>query len=519
MSQFELVISSEDGGERRLDVESKGLIIGRSPDADILLADALVSRQHARVYPGGEGVVVEDLGSRNGVLISGERITKANLDEGDAFSIGPYTFTVERLSPLAETSTMISYEKANDLYESIINDSRGGRLPLLYKAAQLLGTEFDLDVLFNKVLQLIFEALPVRRAFVLNLAPHTNEPIVRASLIQGPQTEGTPFSKTLVRHVVSMRASVLTSNAQEDERFDGAASILGQSIKSAMCAPLYGRDDVVGAIYVDAAEGGAGFTNDDLEVLTAIGKVVGVAYENARMHQESIENERLVAIGEATAGLGHCVKNILAGMKGGGELVEMALIGKDIARIEKAWPLVQRGLDRIETLMMNLLTYSRERTPDLMPTDVNDIITEIIEMTHHRAEQVKATIEFVREEIGSVPADGRELYRVILNLVTNAIEACEEKEGCVITLSTRRTSAGCYIDVADTGMGIPPEILPRLSQAFVSTKGSRGTGLGLACSYKIIREHGGTITVASEVGKGTTFTVFLPVTTMITARG
>jgi len=126
-------------------------------------------------------------------------------------------------------------------------------------------------------------------------------------------------------------------------------------------------------------------------------------------------------------------------------------------------------------------------------------------------------LEFDRGELGTVYVDGRAIYRVILNLLMNAVEACEAREEGPrsVTLTTRAESQGSIIEVRDTGVGIPPEIRDKLSQAFVSTKGSRGTGLGLACSYKIVREHGGSIEVDSEVGQGTTFTVFLPNQTLL----
>ena len=145
--------------------------------------------------------------------------------------------------------------------------------------------------------------------------------------------------------------------------------------------------------------------------------------------------------------------------------------------LERGWPILRRSIERIETLVLNLLTFSRDRQPQIMPTDLNGLIEEVIEVVRQRAEAAKAAFQFVRGEIGIVYIDGREIYRVILNLLTNAVDACEEKGG-TITVTTRREPTGCYFDISDTGSGIPPEIMPRLSQAFVSTKGSRGTGPG-----------------------------------------
>jgi signal transduction histidine kinase len=281
-----------------------------------------------------------------------------------------------------------------------------------------------------------------------------------------------------------------------------------------MCAPLCGRDNIVGAIYVDPGHDATNYTPEDLELLTAIARVVGVAVENARLYKENVERERLAAIGEATAGVGHCVKNILTGVKGGEQFIDNALSQKDFKWLERGWPILRRSIERIETLVLNLLTFSRDRQPQIMPTDLNGLIDEVLEVLRQRAETLKIKLEQVRGDIGIVYIDGREMYRVLLNLLTNAVDACEDQGG-VISVVTYRESSGCYIEVSDTGGGIPPEIMPKLAQAFVSTKGSRGTGLGLACSYKIVHEHGGDIACKSEVGKGTTFTVCLPTSTII----
>jgi len=104
------------------------------------------------------------------------------------------------------------------------------------------------------------------------------------------------------------------------------------------------------------------------------------------------------------------------------------------------------------------------------------------------------------------------MHRVLLNLLCNAIDACEQ-EGGTIEISTGRDPRGFFLRVSDTGVGIPRENLSKLSQPFFTTKGEHGTGLGLACSYRIVEKHGGTISVDSEPGMGSTFTVHLPADT------
>ncbi|MBI5092128.1 MAG: FHA domain-containing protein [Candidatus Hydrogenedentes bacterium] len=513
MPSFKLVMGKGSAEETLFPVGPKGLVIGRSPDVDIVLKDQLVSRRHAWIHFDGSHLTIEDLGSRNGVLVNGARVFRGILRAEDDLVVGDTHFAIESGKGLSDSSSMISFENAGTLFQNILQKEGTGRLGVLYKAAQLLGSVFDLDDLLNQILRLIFDALPVKRGFILTLSPDSPEPVVRARLLTGA-ADDLPLSKTLIQHVFMSKSAVLTRDAQADERFDASASILGHAIRAAMCAPLCGREAIVGAIYVDPGNQAANFTPEDLELLTAIARVVGVAVENARLYKENVERERLAAIGEATAGVGHCVKNILTGVKGGEQFIDNALDQKDLKWLERGWPILRRSIERIETLVLNLLTFSRDRQPQIMPTDLNGLIEEVIEVLRHRAETAKVVFDFQRGDIGIVHVDGREIYRVLLNLLTNAVDACEENGG-TITVTTYREPSGCYVEVSDTGAGIPPEIMPKLSQAFVSTKGSRGTGLGLACSYKIVREHGGDITCESEVGRGTTFTVCLPAATLV----
>jgi signal transduction histidine kinase len=508
---FELVLIQQDGPSRRFRLTEKGLVIGRSPEVGVRVNDELVSRQHARVFLAGDEVRVKDLDSRNGIFVNGHRVTEGVLKEGDTMNVGNIAFQLSRYAQAPATNqTMISFEQGAQLCEEFTTEMSAARLPVLYRAARLLDSVFDLDELLDKILGLLFEALPIRRAFVLTLDGGDQTPVVRASRSKETGNEGPPLSHTLIEHVMHERTAVHTVDAQEDSRFDGALSIMGHQIHAAMCAPLVGRAAATGALYADSGKSNAPFSENDFQLFTAIAHVVGVAVENSRLHSDMLEQERLAAIGEATAGLGHCMKNILTGIKGGAEYVDTAIRKEDIEYVKKAWPIMSRAIARIEMLVVNLLTYSRERKPERMTINLNDLMRDVLEAVRSRADKcgVKLSLE---EDPGTVAdVDAQQIYRVVLNLVTNAIDACENADGGDVGIATRNASGGCYIEVRDTGPGIPLEVRDRLGKAFVSSKGSAGTGLGLAVSYKLVREHGGDIQVESTSEKGTLFSIFLP---------
>ena len=516
MSAYELIVHKEGKEEGAYHVNDEGLTIGRNMDSDIVLADTMISRSHARIWNEDGQLLVKDLESRNGIMVNGERVKSLRLDSGDVIAIGPYTLHVMSLdtTPFDEfeddAGAVITYEHADRLYKRMLQEGGSGKLPILYRAAQLLGTVFDLDDLLQQILTLIFEALPgIKRGYVLTLEPHSFEPEIRAALPSDADTAGPPLSRTLIRHVIHHKRAVLTLNAQEDERFVRSESVFHHKIHTAMCAPLAGRERLVGAIYVDSGQETSPFTNDDLELLTAIGRVVGVAVENARLYQEMLAKERFAAVGQATAGIGHCVKNILTGIKGGGEFIEMGVENQDWRWIEKGWPLVHRSVDRVEELVLNLLSFSREYDPVIEPADLDGLIEEVLDVLRHRAEKHDIKLTFNRGEVGLVLLDPRQMYRVLLNLVTNAVDACETKGG-EVTVECSKDGSGYTVSVADTGAGIPPEVRAKLFKAFFTTKGSLGTGLGLACCDKIVQAHNGFISVESEPGKGARFSVTLP---------
>jgi len=511
MPGFELVRQKDGVNGVGYPVLPEGLVLGRAPDVDVVLVGQMVSRRHAKIWLEGDVPMVEDLGSRNGITVNGRRVVRSAVAVDDQVVIGDAEFVVAEAFEPKSASSIISYETAGALPEQMVAKDGMGALPILYKAAKLLGTVFDLDDLLKQILETIFEALPVQRGFILTLTPGDDEPQIHASLPAETDTsDGPPLSQTLIRHVFERQSAMLTLDAMDDSRFDASQSILRHAIHGAMCAPLIGRQQAIaGAIYVDAGNEQTVFTKDHLELLTAIGGVVGVAVENARLYQENVNRERLAAIGQATAGVGHCVKNILTGIMGGAQFIDMAIEKEDFKYLEKGWPIMSRAIERIEMLVLNMLSFSRDRKPELAPMDINGLVLEVFQTVRPRADKLKVALESERGEIGVVHADGREIYRVLLNLVTNALDVCE-RTGGTVTVTTHRRSDGFCIAVKDTGPGVSEEIMPRLSQAFVSTKGSSGTGLGLACSFKSVREHGGDIWVESELGKGATFTVFLP---------
>jgi len=236
--------------------------------------------------------------------------------------------------------------------------------------------------------------------------------------------------------------------------------------------------------------------------------------EVKRLEKELIQSARLAAMGQAMAGVAHGVKNILHGMKLGAFLVDKGLKDNKLELLSKGWGLVGRNINRISRLTLDMLSYARSGPPTRQSCSVNQIAEEVCELMEGKARERRVTL--IRDLDSSVPpmtVDPEGIHTCLLNLVTNAIEAFPETGGGgeIIVGSRRQGDADIRLQVVDTGRGMTKELQEQIFQQFYSTKGSRGTGLGLAITQKIVHEHGGTIRVESEPGKGSCFTILLPV--------
>ena len=156
----------------------------------------------------------------------------------------------------------------------------------------------------------------------------------------------------------------------------------------------------------------------------------------------------------------------------------------------------------------NLKDFSRLDRSKVTSFNINDGLQSTLLLAKHLLKSI--TVDRVFGQISSIVCSPSQINQVFLNLITNAAQAMGDHPG-KITLTSRNEADGVVVEVADNGSGIPPEVLPKIFDPFFSTKEvGKGTGLGLSISYKIVQEHGGRIDVHSEVGKGTRFTVWLP---------
>ena len=547
------VIRGADQGSRFELIES-AIRVGRDSSSDITLHDAEVSRHHAEIRKVENDYAISDLNSSNGTWVNGQRVRRQALVSGDQLQLGGtlmlYTGPAEesrenladivRIGSPAEADDQshivrsVTQQEGSRIFEPTPDSPQNswlaqarGNLQIMYRTALAVSQTLDIDLLLQRIMELIFEWVEADRGCIMLMEPGGKnlQPKVRRTRKGVRTDEKISISKTILDYVVGRNEGVLTSDARQDDRWQSGGSIAQMGIREAICVPMQGRYDVVGVIYIDTStspqqlvqQGGANkFNEEHLKLMVAIAHQAALAVEDTRYYSAMVQAERLAAVGQAIATLSHHIKNILQGIRGGSYLIELGLKDHDDEITRKGWKIVERNQNRISTLVMDMLTFSKEREPDLIVASVNDVLAEVVDLERVRAEELHVELVWTPDE--SIPPlvfDPEGVHRAALNVVTNAIDAvCDRQTPGRVEVATRflPDEKLVHIIVSDNGPGIPADQMESLFSPFVSTKKSRGTGLGLPVSQKIMTEHGGRITVESEPDHGARFTLELPAT-------
>jgi two-component system NtrC family sensor kinase len=501
-------------GERLQELElGQGIhVIGRDASCDIVLDDKTVSRQHARITVDGDSVTVEDLESRNGTFIAGKRIRCHTPGPGDMVSIGAHDIVFEAVEAAAQGSadqreeapgrtaiiTAIdarSVGTGEDLVEgAVAGETIARRLSGLYELGQKLCGRLSASEIAETFLDVVFEVFPrADRAVMLLEDAQTRQLEPLAIRERKPMRPQTKVSRTVVKTVLDEKRAVICGDTSTDARFKDSMSLQDLMVKSIMCVPLLVTEKVLGMVELDSGGGGITFRDDDLRLLTALASQVSIAIENGRLYGELEGSRRLAAIGQTVSGVAHCVKNVLNGIDGGLFIARRGLDSGSDEKVSKGWDMLERNSSFLKALVLDMLDYSKDRPPEYVEMTLDPMFDEMRAFVEGRAAEGGIDLSFdLDSAIGRVRLDATRMKRALLNIVSNAIEATPE--GGKVTISAVSAQGGRFvIAISDTGKGIPPEMVETIFEPFYSTKGSKGTGLGLPVTKKIIQEHDGRV--------------------------
>jgi len=223
---------------------------------------------------------------------------------------------------------------------------------------------------------------------------------------------------------------------------------------------------------------------------------------------------QLASIGLLVGSISHGIKGLLTGLDGGIYMVNTGFAKDKPERVEKGWEMVQRNVERIRSMVLDILYYAKDRELAVEEVDLAALVSEFREGLEKKASDADTTLEIdIAEDTSVFPGDPQAIRAMLLNLLENSLDACrmdKDKDSHTIRLGIRRDPQMMVIEVEDNGMGMDQETREKLFSLFFSSKGIKGTGLGLFISNKIVDKHGGSIGVDSEPGRGAKFEIRLP---------
>ncbi|MBL9121859.1 MAG: FHA domain-containing protein [Phycisphaerae bacterium] len=502
------VLQGPDAGKRYPLPANEPQLIGRSTEA-IDITDKTVSRRHAELTPDDGAWFVRDLESSNGTFVNGRPVfDRTPIQAGDRIRCGDTLFVVaseaelpEAASPTARAPAVVAIEARLPANAPAVADPR---FRMLQELASLADDAADRATLIDKALRIAREEFGAERAAFAILGPSAAL-IERADCAEGKGAPAIP--REAVEESMRTGAGLLTL----------AAGIDGPDTSSALCVAVRTPDRTLGVLWLERTVKAGAFDERHLRLLQAVGAHLGLLLRHGELVEATLARERLAAMGETVANLSHSIKNILQALRGGADAVELALSRGDLGMAREGWPILGRNLDRIHSLTRNMLAYAKERALDLLQQNVNEIVSEVTLLLEPAAERkrVKLVVE-LDPAMPPIVVDPDAIHQAVMNLVSNALDAVADRVGRV-TVRTRYVPKGSESDsshveiaIVDNGPGIPDAIRSKLFEPFTSSKGQRGTGLGLVVTRKIAEQHGGAIEVITTGPDGTLMCLTLP---------
>lgn len=287
----------------RFELKAGRQVLGRSSACDVVVPDPAVSKEHAEIEVAGTAITVRDLQSRNGTFINevpvqGEQV----LAVGDALRLGHLVLrvkdqehsTITRLAP--EQSTASSLSTSIEEARTMAGVDRAGALVgAVHEAGQLLSRRMRNEELYETLLEILSRFIRADRVLIIAGDNVETEPQVIASRMGGADLdEPLRISRTMMREVVDKKRSFLTKDAASDARFSAQESIIASGVHSAMAAPLFDNDRILGVVYLDSRSPFVAYGSDELQLLTLLANMMAVKITNSRLEQAEADRERLV---------------------------------------------------------------------------------------------------------------------------------------------------------------------------------------------------------------------------------
>ncbi|MCY1041968.1 ATP-binding protein [Corallococcus sp. bb12-1] len=327
--------------------------------------------------------------------------------------------------------------------------------------------------------------------------------------------------KAVLLENVERRISVMRVQAVEGKRFrdelkrlnDTRAALL--QMRAGISVPLMGNDRVIGFLNLWDERVPEAYASDEIALILEVSERMATVLENSKLYEKIRERDRLAALGEMAAGLAHEIRNPLGAIKGAAQCLDPKnLSGEDSEFLD----VIVEEVNRLNGVVTAFLDYSRPLKQSFGPTDLNEVVTRTMRLIQNDMPDTAELAVELDLRLPRADGDAEQLKQVLINLVQNAVQAMGAQKGCITVRTEKperfgdfRSAGGEFVEVrvTDNGPGIPLDQQPHIFVPFFTTK-QKGTGLGLAICHRIVKNHGGSISVHSKGGEGTTFVIRLP---------
>ena len=407
--------------------------------------------------------------------------------------------------------------------------------------SRILTSNFNIEELLDQILKVITGAMGIRKGAIYLREESKGDYLPRTGIIKGRSDQellaieaGDQFLRLVTRS-----GEVVIREQLERLPFIGesrAAAGLLIKLGFEICIPIFSKKNLPGLLFLGSKESGELYTREDIRMLSTISYHIAVAIENIRlfMEKKKIEAEmrrsdRLASLGTLAAGMAHEIKNPLVSLKTFTQLLPERYRDREFR--ETFSKLAGEEVDRINNLVDQLLNFARPAKPELRLMDLGEVLNDILLLLRNKlsSQNILVKKNFAAGRLKLV-GDRDKLRQVFLNIIINALDSMGKSgtltlDGRVISnhhtgwmddhrgvdwkLHRLYSRDRVMVRISDTGKGIASEDLRHLFDPFFTTK-ETGAGLGLAIAHSIIEEHGGITDVESVIGRGTVFTIILP---------
>lgn len=381
------------------------------------------------------------------------------------------------------------------------------RLSWLVEAAKSVNSSLDLDTVLRMILNMALQATSADRG-TLYIADNARKELW-SKLVFGEEVNEIrlPFGKGIAGYVVDTGQTINTEDTSTNPHFNPEVdNLTGYNTKNMLCMPMRNKKgEIIGVLQLLNKLDGS-FNEEDEIIIEALSLHASIALDNARLHAAIVENERLTVVGRMANTVIHDLKAPINTIKGYTQMLKSQSGNEEAVEIANN---VISQADRLIKMVQEILDYSKgDITLEMRKVNVQELIMTMFRFLSLDFKERNIVIDMDIAYEGEWDMDVDKMSRVFFNIASNAADAM--KQGGQFTIRATEDEKKLKMEFSDTGVGMRKEVLSRLFEPFFTYGKKYGTGLGMAIVKKIIEDHGGTISVESEEGRGAHFTILLP---------